>query len=1374
MRKNLGKQNSRVTLSQIGFRLIGISAIVMAVSAFMMMNFSAIAAPNSAEAAECVVSAGNISGFVFYDYNNNGVQDAAEPGISGVTVSGYISSASGTQSAGTPCETRADGAYDFAPSAYPVRVEFTLPASLQTYLKPAPSNPATGNGSSVQIVTAASTTVNAGFHDPADYCQNAFEFGTTCFSYGVSTNITTPQDAVVSLNYFEPEPTGAGTDVRLDVAPHTTQARTAEVGSVLGLAYHGQSENLFAAAWVKRHVDLGPDGAGAIYKIDTATNTPELFFDLNSLPGAPAGEIDPTTRPDPVVQIWVDAGMMQYHLFYDTDAYLKVGTTGIGDIDLSPDQKTLFAVNMADKKLYSLPGDPAATVTAADVSSVDIPNTCPNASDARPMALGYNNGSMYVGSICTAESIVTAGLAQTNDITFVNSTDFDTIFNETTFYAEVFEYDIANETFNTTPVLILPLTYDRGCIFLTNLVTGRGTNPDCSNGAGTTNQTNNWRPWQPNWEEVYDNATNSGSTVITSGFPIEYPQPILSDIEFDGEDMLLGLRDLNGDRTGHNSGVPDVVTPAAGLAITQTFRGAGFGDLVRACWNTTTSTWDIESNGTCGTVTTAGAGEGEGPGGGEYYWNDSTPGGANNIGANSWISQGVSNMGHAESTLGMLMNVEGLTQTVAPAIDISEFYDSGFIWFNDATGASDKRVKLFDAPFIFGGDSLPKEDEGQAAGKGNGIGDLEALCMAAPIEVGNLIWIDTNRNGVQDPGESGAAGVTVQIFAESDLNVPIATAVTDANGHYYFSSGVGTNSGSAQYGLNLLPETAYRIVIEQDQAGTPIDGFFPTAPNTPTGVDGDIRDSDGISITRNSTQYVDISFTTGVIGENDHTFDTGFTSVPIQPIFRDWGDLPETFTTTANVDGPRHILVDGLHLGECVDGDPNGGPSAQANGDDENVLPSTAGGSGTCAVAGDDEDGIIFRTFTPNNAGVAVCTAMDVFITGWVPPTVSRTEGYLNAWADLNADGTFTPDEQFVSDNTVNGALVDSTIPLQFTAPVTGSVASIPTTQLVSGLRIPCEQALVGANVGFRFRFTLGTGVGADSPFGEASSGEVEDYILPLYGWDFGDSPESTDASDPNSHQTTVPTSLFGDYKDTSDPNDTTTLGGGARHIVIPGTVRLGTSVATEINGEVAADGSTTNSAGDGSSEEDGWAYKDPSSLLISRWDNGQEGFIRVNVTQVDPVNGACVYGFIDWEGNGFKNGFVSVGVQHVTVDGDATLTFPASAERDAFFDGNGSSLRGAYVRFRVIEGTGVASDCSARTGTGDNNFVLLPGDSTGYACSGEVEDYYINFTPLAVTMQEFRASQNSADMTILLIVLSALSAATLIAIAGYRRQRQS
>jgi carbohydrate-selective porin OprB len=61
-------------------------------------------------------------------------------------------------------------------------------------------------------------------------------------------------------------------------------------------------------------------------------------------------------------------------------------------------------------------------------------------------------------------------------------------------------------------------------------------------------------------------------------------------------------------------------------------------------------------------------------------------------------------------------------------------------------------------------------------------------CQQAPIEIGNLVWEDTDGNGIQDPDESGIAGVTVELRDPNNGNAVLATAVTDSEGRYFFKS----------------------------------------------------------------------------------------------------------------------------------------------------------------------------------------------------------------------------------------------------------------------------------------------------------------------------------------------------------------------------------------------------------------------------------------------------------------------------------------------------------------------------------------------------------------------------------------------------------
>ncbi len=56
---------------------------------------------------------------------------------------------------------------------------------------------------------------------------------------------------------------------------------------------------------------------------------------------------------------------------------------------------------------------------------------------------------------------------------------------------------------------------------------------------------------------------------------------------------------------------------------------------------------------------------------------------------------------------------------------------------------------------------------------------------AAPTgQLGDYVWFDTNNNGIQDAGEQGVAGVTVSLL--NAANTVVATTVTDANGNYRF------------------------------------------------------------------------------------------------------------------------------------------------------------------------------------------------------------------------------------------------------------------------------------------------------------------------------------------------------------------------------------------------------------------------------------------------------------------------------------------------------------------------------------------------------------------------------------------------------------
>ena len=103
--------------------------------------------------------------------------------------------------------------------------------------------------------------------------------------------------------------------------------------------------------------------------------------------------------------------------------------------------------------------------------------------------------------------------------------------------------------------------------------------------------------------------------------------------------------------------------------------------------------------------------------------------------------------------------------------------------------------------------------------------DLGVVDMTASL--GDLVWFDMNRDGLQTPGEPGVSNLTVTLL---DTNgVERLTTTTDGNGNYRFD--------------DLIPGFPYVVRFELGDIPT---GFEPTDPNNP---DDDLRDSDGDPLT---------------------------------------------------------------------------------------------------------------------------------------------------------------------------------------------------------------------------------------------------------------------------------------------------------------------------------------------------------------------------------------------------------------------------------------------------------------------------------------------------------------------------------------------
>ncbi len=69
--------------------------------------------------------------------------------------------------------------------------------------------------------------------------------------------------------------------------------------------------------------------------------------------------------------------------------------------------------------------------------------------------------------------------------------------------------------------------------------------------------------------------------------------------------------------------------------------------------------------------------------------------------------------------------------------------------------------------------------------------------MSPPNKLGDFVWTDTNKNGVQDPGEAGVPGVKVTL--KDDTGKQVGTATTGPDGKYVFTN---------------LPDGSYQVCFD--------------------------------------------------------------------------------------------------------------------------------------------------------------------------------------------------------------------------------------------------------------------------------------------------------------------------------------------------------------------------------------------------------------------------------------------------------------------------------------------------------------------------------------------------------------------------------
>ena len=833
--------------------------IAMAVVVYMPSSSpEAVAAP-----------AETITGTVFQDFGSDGEMNttvvsgsATDIGLAGVTVSAF--NAAGDLVGSTLSAT--NGAYTLEvtePLGTPLRVEFSVPDSGPlAFFRP--SFFGSGNGTTVQFVGAGATGVDAGFNVPAEYCQSNPSLAVSRLCAGQSITGGPAINPSVFITRYDGgpyTPANGFSDV-YTAWPTVTAAQGSLTGSILGMAWDANSGRIYNTAYIRRHAELYEAGGrarpGAVFVTTPAVSglggSTSFLVDLEDLlagdqfSNSTAGQVGfvPTNAARQIDCIeWKTSGDPCYQKGADSDiapagqvgVYEEVGQTGIGEIEVD-DQGNLYVVSLYDKNLYkvAMPADGSAPTTMTSLGDITAGVTCTNG-EGRPFAVTLWRGSLYLGMTCDGSGDFPASVANYNPRV---SLDANITFT-------IRRYDLSSGQWST----------QFGPQSLAGML--RGSADGRSEPWKETSR--RWNPWTNQYALSFSHpcVANNAPPCTSDPFGVR-PVPMFSDIAFDSDgSMILGFRDRNADQLG----TPDSESP---IGTKTVFPALASGDIYRLCRTGTGYTAaDYTFEGGAGCTQTVNSANGT-----EYYSGD------------KYCSF------HHEISVGMLEQVPGFPDVILTGFDPYDGDCSNKTWgsggtryIRNSTGDVAKNGGVgypnAGSGVIFFALDGPQANPNKAGGfnKTNGMSNVEALCDQAPVQIGNRVWIDTNKDGIQDPDEPPVAGVTVRLYSADGLTL-LGTAITNADGQYYFSSDVneppdgGANLDHIGGGVVIGEAHIVRFDNPDDYAdGGPLEPYVLTTATSGdnTGIDSDAEMVD---------DFPQINVPARKAGENDHTFDVGF------------------------------------------------------------------------------------------------------------------------------------------------------------------------------------------------------------------------------------------------------------------------------------------------------------------------------------------------------------------------------------------------------------------------------------------------------------------------------------------------------------------
>lgn len=355
--------------------------------------------------------------------------------------------------------------------------------------------------------------------------------------------------------------------------------------------------------------------------------------------------------------------------------------------------------------------------------------------------------------------------------------------------------------------------------------------------------------------------------------------------------------------------------------------------------------------------------------------------------------------------------------------------------------------------------------------------------------IGNLVWLDTDNDGIFNNGESGIAGVTVDLVDPVTGEV-LATDTTDSSGNYLFTG---------------LPADDYDVVVRDNN--NVLEAFQPTVDGTP-GVDG-TNQVQGLTVSLGAGEafvsadfgYIPLVADAGTIGnqlwldtDGDGIFDPDDSEKGIPGVIVVLQNASGTpiMTTTTNSDGTYSF--DSLPAGDYTVVVPNTPPG---------LVPTVLGTPGA----------------DNNNQGTSYAVSLsedEIDMTGDFGFAVPASIGDF-IWYDVDGDGIQDPDEGglanvtvvlydingtpiFTTTTDINGSyLFDELSPGTYSVGVVAGVDGLTATSgsdVYTGgtqITVGAGENYTEADMGYQMQPTTGNAVIGDHVWVDADGDGVQD-----------------------------------------------------------------------------------------------------------------------------------------------------------------------------------------------------------------------------------------------------------------------------------------